>query len=153
MAAKWVLLIAAAFFLLAGLGPGVYSWDRVLNSGTWSALLVLGTAVGSTVLTPVLLPWLPGRALSLKGLWLGLAFLIGVFAPSWAPPAPLGNWITAAAWCLMVPTLASFLAMGFTGATTYTSLSGVRREMRYAVPLQIGCGVVGVVLWLVGRFV
>jgi acetyl-CoA decarbonylase/synthase complex subunit gamma len=45
------------------------------------------------------------------------------------------------------------MAMNFTGATTYTSLSGVRREMRVAVPIQAAAAGVGVVLWLIGRFV
>jgi len=42
--------------------------------------------------------------------------------------------------------------MNFTGATTYTSLSGVRREMRTWVPLQFAAAVLGAVFWLVGRF-
>jgi hypothetical protein len=47
-----------------------------------------------------------------------------------------------------VQALASYLAMNFTGASTYTSLSGVRREMRRALPLQIGAGAVGLGLWV-----
>jgi len=42
--------------------------------------------------------------------------------------------------------------MNFTGASTYTSLSGVKREMRIAVPAQIICAVAGIGLWLAGRF-
>jgi acetyl-CoA decarbonylase/synthase complex subunit gamma len=38
--------------------------------------------------------------------------------------------------------------MNFTGASTYTSLSGVRKEMRWALPFQIGAGVVGLFLWI-----
>jgi acetyl-CoA decarbonylase/synthase complex subunit gamma len=53
----------------------------------------------------------------------------------------------------MIPAVASFLGMNFTGASTYTSLSGVRREMRVAVPLQILGAVAGLGLWLAGRFV
>ena len=36
---------------------------------------------------------------------------------------------TTVAWCLAIPAAASFLAMNFTGVSTYTSLSGVQREM------------------------
>ena len=153
MSAKYVLLLAAAFFVLAGLGPDGYSWARVARIGTWSAILIVGASVGSTVLTPALLPWLPGRALSLKGAWLGAVFVLGIFAYAWGHPGLFENRTTAGAWCLLVPTVASFLAMNFTGATTYTSLSGVRREMRYAVPAQVSGAVIGLVLWLVGRFV
>ena len=34
-------------------------------------------------------------------------------------------------------TISSFLGMNFTGSSTYTSLSGVRREMNMAVPAQL----------------
>ena len=40
--------------------------------------------------------------------------------------------------------------MNFTGASTFTSLSGVLREMRVAVPAQIVAGALGLVLWLAG---
>jgi hypothetical protein len=67
------------------------------------------------------------------------------------PPAR-ESWVGLAAWCLLVPTLSSFMAMNFTGSTNYTLLSGVRREMRTAVPIQAASGVAGLVLWLAGRF-
>jgi acetyl-CoA decarbonylase/synthase complex subunit gamma len=57
-----------------------------------------------------------------------------------------------AAWTFLLPVVTSFAVMNYTGSTTYTSLSGVRREMQRAVPLQaIGC-VIGISLWLIGRF-
>jgi acetyl-CoA decarbonylase/synthase complex subunit gamma len=43
--------------------------------------------------------------------------------------------------------------MNFTGSSTYTSLSGVKREMRVAVPLQITAAVIGLGLWITGLFV
>jgi len=58
-----------------------------------------------------------------------------------------------AAQALIVPTIASFVIMNFTGASTYTSLSGVLREMHFAVPAQIAGAVIGLGLWLVGLFV
>ena len=57
------------------------------------------------------------------------------------------------AWLLIIPAATSFLVMNFTGGSTYTSLSGVKREMRIAVPLQLLCAVAGIGLWLTGRFV
>ncbi len=64
-----------------------------------------------------------------------------------------GNWAEAAGWLVVMTAGSSFLAMNFTGASTYTSLSGVRREMRVAVPLQIAGAAVGLGLWLLARFV
>ena len=42
--------------------------------------------------------------------------------------------------------------MNFTGSSTYTSLSGVLREMRVAVPLQIAAVLVGVGFWVIGLY-
>jgi acetyl-CoA decarbonylase/synthase complex subunit gamma len=70
-----------------------------------------------------------------------------------------GGWVTKAggldglAWILLIPALSAYLAMNFTGASTYTSLSGVRKEMRWALPLEIGAGVVGIIFWLGSHFV
>ena len=50
------------------------------------------------------------------------------------------------AWFFLVPALSAYLAMNFTGASTYTSLSGVRKEMRVAVPLEILAGIIGICL-------
>lgn len=56
-------------------------------------------------------------------------------------------------WVLLVPALTAFLAMTFTGASTYTSLSGVKKEMRWALPLEIGSASLGLVLWLGALFI
>ena len=52
------------------------------------------------------------------------------------------------AWVLLIPAISAYLAMNFTGASTYTSLSGVKKEMRWAVPVEIGAAAAGLVLWL-----
>ena len=153
MSGKWVLLIAAALLLLAGLGPGGFSLGRVATVGVASAAALLAASFGAAVVAPALLPWLPGRAFALKGLWLGLALAAGSVAAGWLYPELLGGPLSLAGWCLILPAAASFMTMNFTGSTTFTSLSGVRREMRVAVPLQIAAAVIGTVLWLVGPFV
>jgi acetyl-CoA decarbonylase/synthase complex subunit gamma len=43
--------------------------------------------------------------------------------------------------------------MNFTGCSTYTSLSGVKKEMRFAVPLEIAGAVVGLSLWVTAMWV
>ena len=70
--------------------------------------------------------------------------------------AGLETWparLETATWCFVIPALSAYLAMNFTGASTYTSLSGVKKEMRRAVPLQIGAGILGLALWLGSHFV
>ena len=152
VSAKYVFLIMAAFFILSGLGPDGYSPARVFIDGTWSAFLILAAFAGGTLFGPALLPWLPGRALALKGVWIGMAVLLVVAGLAWMRPEKIDGEFAIAGWCLMIPTITSFVTMNFSGSTTYTSLSGVRREMRVAVPIQAVAAVAGVVLWLVGRF-
>jgi acetyl-CoA decarbonylase/synthase complex subunit gamma len=53
---------------------------------------------------------------------------------------------------LIATAFSGFLGMNFTGASTYTSLSGVRREMRWAVPLEIAVALLGLILWIGTRF-
>ena len=152
MAAKYVLLAAAAFLLLAGLGRDGYSLARVLGAGLGSAAILVGASAAGVVLTAALLPWLPGRALALKGFWVGLLVLLALLGHAWYHTGTFDSWFTVAGWCLLIPAIVSFFAMNFTGATTYTSLSGVQKEMALAVPLQAIASAAGVVLWMVGRF-
>jgi acetyl-CoA decarbonylase/synthase complex subunit gamma len=55
-------------------------------------------------------------------------------------------------WVFIIPAITAYLAMKYTGSSTYTSLSGVKKEMRWAVPLEIAGGGVGLALWLGARF-
>ena len=60
------LIILPVMFLLAyfgKLGDGTVS---ALNHGLFSVLALLMAIVAGAVLTPLLLPWLPGRAFSSK---------------------------------------------------------------------------------------
>jgi len=55
---------------------------------------------------------------------------------------------------LVLPPISGYLAMNFTGASTYTSLSGVVREMKTALPALIvsaGLGMVSLIGGLIGR--
>jgi CO dehydrogenase/acetyl-CoA synthase delta subunit len=151
--AKYVLFIAACFFLLAGLNPKGYSTALAVSRGVQSVLILLAGFVAAVVLGPILLPWLPGRSFAVKGLWIGLGMVLlgGVFLVRYTNI--LDDRLAAAAWVLMIPALTSFVVMNFTGASTYTSLSGVKREVKIALPLQLACAVVGIGLWLAGRFV
>jgi len=70
---KHAVFIAAGLFLLAGLGPTGYSFGRAVGAGIVSAILFFGAFLAGTVLTPMLLPWLPGRSFSAKGAWIILS--------------------------------------------------------------------------------
>jgi acetyl-CoA decarbonylase/synthase complex subunit gamma len=150
---RYLVLASIVFLLLSGLGTGGYSPERIQDVGLRSVMMLLVAYLAGAVLSPALLPWIPGRAFSLKGAWVGLAAAVALIA--WGLPGTgfFDNRLEAAGWLLLVPATSSFLAMNFTGASTYTSLSGVRREMRVAVPSQITAAAAGIAIWIVGRFV
>lgn len=91
--------------------------------------------LGGVVLTPICLPWIPVRSFAAKGALVGLA-LVAITSEFFSP------------WILIMTAISSFLAMNFTGSSTYTSLSGVKKEMKIAVPLQLGGLILGI-LWLI----
>jgi hypothetical protein len=152
-ALKWSLFIIPAFFFLGGLGGQAGFWTGALNYGLFAIVALLSAVAAGTVLTPILLPWLPGRAFSVKGVTLGLitAIILTAFRTG-----DFSDWafrIEILAWFLLVPTITAYLAMDFTGASTYTSLSGVKKEMKWAVPLEIVAGAAGLLLWVGSLFV
>jgi len=145
------VLILALFGLSGLLGKGDF-WSSGMAHMVLILPAVLSAVLAGAVLTPLLLPWLPGRAFSLKGLPLGLAFSLLLLLFWWRNLATFAAWIELLAWTILIPAISTYLSLNFTGASTYTSLSGVKKEMRRAIPMQIGAGVLGCLLWLYSFF-
>lgn len=151
--AKYLLLIVIGLLILSGLGRDLYSPGRILHYGVASAIFVCAAYLFGTAIPPLVLPYLPGRAFSLKGAWVGLALAAVAGLYMRAHPDSYRGALSALAWLFIIPAIASFMAMNFTGCSTYTSLSGVKKEMRVAVPAQISLAVLGLGLWIGGLFV
>jgi len=149
---KAAFFILPAVFLLGGLGGPHGYWTNAMDHGLFGVICLLGAILAGAVLTPLLLPWIPGRAFALKGLEAGLAVALlftvfrGIDLTLWS------GRFEFVAWLFIIPSVSAYLAMNFTGASTYTSLSGVKKEMRWAVPMEIAAGVTGLGLWLMSRF-
>ena len=105
------------------------------------AVVFGGTVLAGTVLTPALLPYIPGKAFSLKGWLLGLGWTAG--ALKLLGHFKKGNRLLSAGELLLAPAISSFAAMNFTGASTYTSPSGVKEEMKKVLPFIVGAAVIG----------
>lgn len=150
-AVKYAALISLVFLLVAGLGGSGSYWSNMTAHGVRAVWAIFSGVVAGAVLTPLLLPWLPGRAFASKGIVAGLfvtAFLLMTGELS------LAGWtdrLESIAWLLLITAISAYLAMNFTGASTYTSLSGVKKEMRWAVPVEIVAAAVGLVLWSASR--
>ena len=152
MGLRYAIFAALCFFLLGGLHRGGYSSSLAMDRGLTGAILLFSAFGAGCILGPMLLPWLPGRAFALKGLWIGLAMAAGLGYYWWPLPENGVHLVTMGAWLIIIPAVVSFILMNFTGASTFTSLSGVRREMRTAVPLQVAGAVIGVGLYIAGMF-
>lgn len=142
---KTLLFIFGILFVLTATGFGHY--------GLIDLYAFLGAVVGGTVLAPVLLPWIPGRAFSFKGFFLGFLWAVGVALINGIPVGSLSGWLKVAACFMLLPALSAFYAMNFTGSSTYTSLSGVDKEMRIALPIMIISSGIGVILLLTGDLI
>lgn len=149
---KYAVPIAAVLFVLSGLHRGGFSGEALVGSGPRAAALILSALLSGAVLTPALLPWLPGRVFTVKGATLGAVIAVGAIALGWLPTHTSHQRVDAAAWLLMLPAISGFVAMNYTGASTFTSLSGVKREMHYAIPAVIVTAAAGLGLWLLARF-
>jgi len=145
---KHALWLLAAVFLLSGIGPGIFSFGAAWLRGILlAAACGLGAGAG-TVAAPALLPWLPGKAFSVKGLLTGL---VAGFLSMWLFRQQTGG-LEALALLLSVSAISSFLTMNFTGSTPFTSPSGVEKEMRKAIPFQAGALLVAAVVWVGAAF-
>jgi hypothetical protein len=145
-ALKWAVPAALLMALAGGFaGSGRFPADAV-RIGLESAVFLVFAIVSGSVLVPVLLPWIPGRAFSIKGAVTGVA--VASLILLWTHSAGLRG----AAWTLFIVAVSSFLAMNFTGSSTFTSLSGVKKEMNMALPVQLVALVAGFVLWVGSLF-
>jgi hypothetical protein len=104
----------------------------LLLGGPLAAVAILVAGLAGVLLFPILLPWLPTREFSTKGLLLGTLVILPCVAAVFLrdPAAPV--WLRVGwslSYLLAFPPVTAFLALLFTGSTTFTSRSGVRREM------------------------
>ena len=106
-------------------------------------------SLSGTALFPILLPWLPTHNFSTKGFILGglvaLPFTLSAFLahPGWMWWQHGGQ---ALGLLLAMPAVTAFIALNFTGSSTFTSRSGVRREMYRYIPAMAWTFGTGIIL-------
>lgn len=96
---------------------------RFLSRAIPAAILVAGIGPVGTLLFPALLPVLPSRAFAVKGAFLGAAWALAC-----AISFGLSTGLAAGSVLVSTPAVA-FLAMNFTGSSTYTSQPGALLEV------------------------
>ncbi len=101
---------------------------------------VLGAFLTGIIIFPMLLPFIPFKSFSIKGAVIGLIWALLIsFLYKCGPGGYLAN-------ALLFTPITSFFALNFTGSTTFTSLSGVKLEFKYSMPVILIIGLCGLVL-------
>ena len=143
------LAILLTVFVLSGISPDIFSfsaaWFRGLNG---AAAYLMGVLAGA-VAVPAFLPWLPTRQFFIKGIMTGLGGGIVLILYLNACVTRL-EVLTL---LLLTTAVSSYAAMNFTGATPFTSPSGVEKEMRQGIPLQVVAVAIAIIAWVVTPFI
>lgn len=145
----YLLGTIALVSVLSAINKHGISPERILNEGIPAMLNILLAYLSGIVITPILLPCIPVRRFSVKGFITGILLSIILLLLNMAG----NNYYEIVAWFLMIPAISSFLAMNFTGSSTFTSLSGVKKEMKLSVPLQITFSAAGLILFVIGKII
>lgn len=145
---RYLIYAILAMVLISGIYTGGFSLTYMWQVGIRSTLFLLLAYFSGAVLGPALLPWIPIKHFGGKGLIIG--FLTFTFVILFSYPEYSITYLLG--WLLISGAISSFMTMNFTGASTYTSLSGVQKEMRIFVPIQIAFVLIGLTLIILSNF-
>jgi hypothetical protein len=135
---------AGAMLLLFGLAPTGILFKQAWQGGMPFLALGLAAVFAGAFVTPVLLPFVPFRSFAIKGWITGmLATLLTMQAVG--SDTGQSTFLLAAIY-LFFPALSSYIALQFTGSTTYTGMSGVNKELKIGIPLYIIITIVSLLL-------
>jgi hypothetical protein len=118
-------------------------------AGPMASAAAITAIFAGVVLFPILLPWIPTPNFSTKGFILGGIIALPFFLAKLTGNPEVALWqrtAIACAYLLVLSPVTAFLALNFTGATTFTSRTGVKREIFTYVPVMAWMFVGGVIL-------
>jgi hypothetical protein len=131
------LLIAAVILFYAG--------------GVLASAAVVAAILAGVVVFPLVLPWIPTHDFSTKGFILGglvaLPFAVLTFFNN--PNTVLWQlFVKVVTPLLVLPPVTAFVSLNFTGSTTFTSRSGVRREIFTYIPVMAVLFTAGIIIMI-----
>ncbi len=134
-----VLALIAASFTKTG-----FSLQAGIANSAYFMAAMLVAALSATIIPAALLPVLPGRMFSIKGAVAGLvSSLMFVYL------VPELTLITKTSFVILTTSVSAFVFMNYTGATTFTSLTSVRKEISTSAPAMIVAAFIGIVLQII----
>jgi hypothetical protein len=167
---RYILAIIAAFI--------IFKYTKVDFVNLRDTVAFSGAFVMSGIIVPLFLPWIPGRAFSLKGFFTGIIWALAMTIWNLLPGSILpknvvnaapsnatgtsyfnllksypGNWLSlillTLAYLMIIPAISAFFALNFTVSSAYTSLSGVKKEMKITLPYFISALSLGAILLII----
>ncbi|MDW5550677.1 mercury methylation corrinoid protein HgcA [Methanosarcina sp.] len=143
------LVLTPVEFIHVALPTIIASIILYFLAGPLAALTAITTVLAGTVFFPTLLPFIPTHDFSTKGLILGEIVAIPFAVVSFTTNSALPFWeniLISLALLLIMPALTAYLALNFTGCTTFTSRTGVKKEIFRYVPIMAFMAGSGIVL-------
>ena len=128
---KAFMIYALSALLFFGLQPSGVVFHEAWTNGRPFLLLGLAAVFAGGFFTPVFLNLIPFRSFAVKG-WIAGMIALAATAPYWGG-AEMGTPLKAFAF-LFFPLASSYIALQFTGASVFTGISGVKKELKYAIP-------------------
>lgn len=139
------LIYVAAIAILFGVGRGGFSITNAITFGMPFIMLGLISVLSGGFVTPLLLPLIPSRSFAIKGWILGIIMTAIYVNSEFFVQRSMGITADILAY-IFYPAASSYIFLQFTGATTFTNISGVKKEIKYAMPVYISVAVVSIIL-------
>jgi len=145
---KIIFMVLMGIFIVSGVGKDVFSLQASWQRGLFGGSATIAGILSGAAIVPLMLPLIPGRQFWLKGAWIGiLTAMTTIFMMSGY--LTLFEEISLFIWVIAI---SSYTAMNFTGATPFTSLSGVESEMQNGLLVQVGGSLSAIILWIIAPF-
>ena len=138
---------AVGVLILFGLQPWGILFKKAWSGGMPFLALGLTAVLAGAFLTPVLLPFVPSRSFAVKGWIIGLLAMSAVM-PLFGPSIRGEILLLVASW-LFFPAMSSYIALQFTGSTTFTGMSGVKKELKIGIPLYLSLAGISLALLVI----
>ncbi len=148
---KYLPFVFIFFVLMQLLGRANESLIQSMKSGLINTIPYIIAIIIGTILFPILLPILPFRMFSMKASILGIIWSAIVINYSKVFHYDANLMINISN-TLLLTSIISYLGMNFTGSTTFTSLSGVKKETLLTVPVLGASTLVGIILMVIDKF-
>jgi hypothetical protein len=116
------------------------------------AAAAITAILSGLVLFPIFLPYIPTKDFSTKGFIIGGLMALPFALNAFYSMMDENLWLRCGwtlIYILIMPTITAFLALNFTGSTTFTSVTGVKREIFSYVPKMAWLFGIGIILIIV----